>query len=94
MVKNLLANAGDTEDASLVPGVRKTLWIKKWPPTPVFLPENAHGQRNLTGCSPWGLKELDMTENTETCMWSNRCLKGKQNCKSLQTKLIMRQLRW
>ena len=24
--------------------------------------ENPHGQRSLAGCSPWGLKESDMTE--------------------------------
>ena len=24
---------------------------------PVFLPGKFHGQRNLAGCSPWGLKE-------------------------------------
>ena len=31
-------------------------------PTPVFLPGESHGQRNLVGYSPWGRKELDMTE--------------------------------
>ena len=31
--------------------------------TPVFLPEKFHGQKSLAGCSPWGLKELDMTEH-------------------------------
>ena len=31
-------------------------------PTPVFLPGEFHGQRSLAGCSPWGHKELDMTE--------------------------------
>ena len=30
--------------------------------TPVLLPGKSHGQRSLVGCSPWGLKELDMTE--------------------------------
>ena len=30
--------------------------------TPVFLPEKSHGQRSLVGYSPWGRKELDMTE--------------------------------
>ena len=30
--------------------------------TPVFLPGKSHGQRNLPGYSPWGCKELDMTE--------------------------------
>ena len=33
-------------------------------PTPVFLPGESHGQRSLTGYSPWGHKELDMTEET------------------------------
>ena len=30
--------------------------------TPVFLPGEFHGQKSLMGYSPWGLKELDMTE--------------------------------
>ena len=29
-----------------------------WQPTPVFLPGESHGQRNLAGYSPWGHKEL------------------------------------
>ena len=37
-------------------------WIKKWQPTPVFLPGGFHGQRSLVGCSPWGHKESDTTE--------------------------------
>ena len=35
---------------------------RKWQPTPVFLPGKSHGQRSLVGYSPWGHKELDMTE--------------------------------
>ena len=34
----------------------------KWQPTPVLLPGKSHGQRSLIGYSPWGHKELDMTE--------------------------------
>ena len=30
----------------------------------VFLPGKFHGQRSLVGYSPWGCKELDMTEHT------------------------------
>ena len=30
--------------------------------TSVFLPGEFHGQRSLAGYSPWGHKELDMTE--------------------------------
>ena len=35
---------------------------RKWQPTLVFLPGKSHGQRSLVGYSPWGCKELDMTE--------------------------------
>ena len=37
-------------------------WRRKWPPTPVFLPGESHGQRSLVGCSPWGRTESDITE--------------------------------
>ena len=37
-------------------------WRRKWQPTPVFLPGKPHGWRNLVGYSPWGHKELDVTE--------------------------------
>ena len=35
---------------------------RQWQPTPVLLPGKSHGQRSLVGCSPWGHKESDMTE--------------------------------
>ena len=31
-------------------------------PTPVLLPGKSHGWRSLVGCSPWGRKESDTTE--------------------------------
>ena len=34
-------------------------WIGQ--PTPVFLPEESHGQRSLMGYSPWGCKVLGKT---------------------------------
>ena len=34
----------------------------EWLPTPVFLPEEFHGQWSLVGYSPWGCKESDMIE--------------------------------
>ena len=46
----------------LSPWVRKIPWRRKWQPIPVFLTGEFHGQRNLAGYSPWGCKELDMTE--------------------------------
>ena len=35
---------------------------RQWQPTPVLLPGKSHGWRSLVGYSPWGRKELDMTE--------------------------------
>ena len=34
-------------------------------PTPILLPGESHGQRNLMGYSPWGFKESNMTEVTK-----------------------------
>ena len=45
----------------LDPRVGKIPWRRKWQPTPVFLPEESHGQRSLAGYSPWGHKESDTT---------------------------------
>ena len=36
---------------------------EEWQPTPVFLPGEPHGYRNLLGYSAWGHKELDVTYN-------------------------------
>ena len=39
-----------------------SLWRKQWHPTPVLLPGKSHRWRSLVGCSPWGRKESDTTE--------------------------------
>ena len=44
---------------------RKIPWRRTWQTTSVFLPEEAHRQRSLVGCSPRGRKELDTTEATQ-----------------------------
>ena len=46
--------------------VGKIPWGRAWQPTPVFLPENPHGQRVLEGYNPWGCKELDTSEQLST----------------------------
>ena len=40
-------NAGDAGDRSLIPGSGRSPGEGKWHPTPVFLPGESHGQRNL-----------------------------------------------
>ena len=42
--------------------LRKILWKRELQSTPVFLPGESQGQRNLAGCSPWDRKELDTAE--------------------------------
>ena len=40
----------------------KSLWRRRWHPTPVLLPGKSHGWRSLEGCSPWGRWGPDTTE--------------------------------
>ena len=42
--------------------VGKIPWRRAWQPTPVFLPGESHGQRNLVGYSLWGHKESGTIE--------------------------------
>ena len=70
MVKNPLANAGDLRDTGSDPWVRKILQRRARQPILVFLPGKFHGQRSLLGYSPWGCKELDMTEGLSTVQHS------------------------
>ena len=61
MVKNPPVNTEDTGATGLIPVSGRSL-EEKWQPSPGLLPGESHGQRSLTGCSPWGHKESDMTE--------------------------------
>ena len=61
MVKNPPANAGSIRNS-----VQSLDWEdpleEEWQPSPLFLPGEPHEQRSLAAYSPWGHKELDMTE--------------------------------
>ena len=48
------------------PWVGTIPWRREWLPTPVFLPGEFHGQRNLVGYSPCGRKEWDRTQCRKT----------------------------
>ena len=62
MAKNPPANAGDAGVAGSTPGVGRSPGVGNGNPLQYPCLEKLHGQRSLTGYSPWGLKELDMTE--------------------------------
>ena len=60
VVKNLPANAGDIMQVWSL-GLKDPLEVGM-ATTPVFLPGESHGQRSLSGHSPYGCKELGMAE--------------------------------
>ena len=87
----------------------KSLWRRKWKPTPVFLPGKSHGQRNLAACSPRGRKESDTTEQPseqahsssynceQGATWSYQDLRMELRCgwvKGIRSKGIQKQDIW
>ena len=64
MVKNPPANAGATRDSGLIPGSGRSPGGGNGNPFQYSCLENPQGQRSLVGYSPWGHKQLDMTEHS------------------------------
>ena len=65
-VKNPPANAGDTEDLGLVPGLGRSPGTGHGNQLWYFLPGESHGQSSLEGYNPKGFKELDKTKRLST----------------------------
>jgi len=65
VVKNMPANAGH---AGSIPGSlgQEDSQEKEMATDSSVLAWESHGQRSLAGCSPWGCKELHITEHTYT----------------------------
>ena len=61
--------AGQHRRHGFDPWVGKVPWRREWLPSPVVLPGESHGQRNLVGYSPRGRKESDTTER----LINNKC---------------------
>ena len=61
-VKNTPVNAGDVGDTGSIPGLGRSPGGGHGNPLQYSCLENPQGQRGLVGYSPWGCKELDMTE--------------------------------
>ena len=59
-------SACNAERPGFDPSVGKIPWKREWHPTPLFLPEEFHGQRRLAVHSPQDCKDLDTTEQL-TC---------------------------
>ena len=61
IVKNPLANTGDTRDVGLIPESRRSPGEENGNPLHYFCLGNPIDKRSLEGCSPWGCKESDVT---------------------------------
>ena len=59
-------SACNAEDLGSVPGLGRSPGGGHGNPLQYSCLENPHGQRSLAGCSPWGRKELDMSERLST----------------------------
>ena len=68
--------------------VGKIPWRKEWLPTPVFLPGESHGQRNMLGYSSWGRKESEMTEQLLLSLWTAACRLGSSVHGILQARIL------
>ena len=60
--KESACNAGVSGDTGLIPGLERSPGGGHGNPIQYSYLENPHEQRSLVGNSPWGCKELDMTE--------------------------------
>ena len=69
------------------PWVGKISWKRKWQPTSVFFPGKSHGQRSLAGYSPWGRKELDMTQQLNNNNKEHIAERGKEIRKEMKAYL-------
>ena len=66
MVKNLPANSGDIREVDSIPSSGRSPGRGHGNPLQYSCLESPHGQRSMVGYSPWGCKELDMTERLST----------------------------
>ena len=83
MVKNLPANAGDMcRRCGFNPWVGKIAWRREWLPTPVFLPGEFHGQRNLVEIQSMGSQRVGHDWATNILL-SYCCCSVTQSCPTL-----------
>ena len=62
LIAQMAKNPSTTQENWFDSWISKIPWRRAWQPTPVFLPEESHGQRSLAGYRLWGRKESDMTQ--------------------------------
>ena len=84
MVKNLPADEGDLRDTGSIPGSERPPGEDDGYPLRYSCLENSIEQRSLAGCSPWGRKELDMTEQLILSFWASLVAQMVKNLFAMQ----------
>ena len=62
LVAQIVKNLPAMQETRVDPLVGKIPWRRQWQSSPIFLPGEFHGQRNLAGYSPKGHKESVRTQ--------------------------------
>ena len=69
LVAETVKNPPAMQETRFDPWDGKIPWRRAWQPTPVFVPGESHGQRNMEGYSPWGHRvRHDWVTNTFTLL--------------------------
>ena len=66
LVKNWPADAGDGRKVGSIPGQEEPLEQEMATHFSIIAWREFHGQKNLAGYNPWGLKEQDVTKHAHT----------------------------
>ena len=82
-------NAGDLDS---IPGLGRSPGGRHGNSPQYSCLENPQGQRGLVGCSPWGHKESDMTEQQSTTQ--HIIVSDAVNCLLFQTLKVLVKLNW
>ena len=56
----MIKNPPEMQETRFDPRIIKIPLRRKWQTTPVYWPEEFHGQKNLAGYRPWGHKEKQL----------------------------------
>ena len=83
------SSACNPGDMGSIPGLGGSPWSREWQPTLLFLPGEFHGLRSLAGYTPWGCKELDMTDLLTFFSLFQVCLTLLENIPSLNKKNLL-----
>ena len=77
-VAQMVGNPPQSRRPGFNPWVQKIPWRRECLPSPIILPGEFHGQRSLTGYSPWDRRELEITEQLRLSLFFDKKVKALQ----------------